>query len=422
VVLALGSNLGNRNANIRRALTELRAHGAVLATSRLYDTAPEYVTEQPRFLNAAVRFTTSLAPVELLRAVKHIESSMGRQLGGEWADVMGPEPLLRNGPRPIDIDLLFYSGPDQVEVVMDTELLSLPHPRIAERAFVLCPLADLDPSLRHPLSGLTVQQQLDALASTVAGRSQLDELLPVTPLRQHEGRAGEPPVFSWGVRSYIMGVVNMTPDSFSDGGTYGHGVDGENAAVLHGLAMAAAGVDVLDIGGYSTRPGFAPVSEQEEIDRVVGVVRRLRQACDADSEVAASIAAGSGVHSDVNEEASRVALSVDTFRPSVAAAALSEGADLINDVSGGMYDDGRMYEVVADHGVPLVLMDHGKDPRSLHTPHDVPAQSTIVDAVSGALSRMVHAAAAAGVPAWQLIVDPGLGFAKGSEQVRGPVV
>ena len=443
-VLGLGSNLGNRAANLHRALRLLRETVGVRLerTSLLYDSSPQYVTEQPRFLNATCEITTPLPPHELLRTVKvrrlphrrrhlpagwpltppsgalqGVEQRLGRRLDAET--LQPAADAVRFGPRPIDIDLLLYypqeDDPRQQAELQD-ETLTLPHPRLAERGFVLRPLADLDPSrlLRSPSGAgvATVGQTLAALAGTAAGAEQLAELRTVTPLPQQGGTLSgsaeqAESAFEWGAKTYLMGVVNMTPDSFSDGGAFA----GAAAAVQHGLRLARAGVDILDIGGHSTRPGFEPVSEQEELERVASVIRELRESCGADPDVAASLQAsggGSGV-------GGRVAISVDTFRPAVAAAALAEGADIINDVSGGLYDEGRMYDVAAESGAPLVLMDHGADPVSLHEPHDTSAVS-VVGAVGASLAGMARRAQAAHVPRWQLLIDPGLGFAKPEEE------
>lgn len=402
-VLALGSNLGNRTANIHAALGLLRtAVGArVGRTSLLYDTAPQYVTDQPRFLNAACEVTTALPPHELLAAVKGVEQELGRQLGPDG----GP----RFGPRPIDIDLLLYypeASPDGPSLALATELLTLPHPRLAERAFVLQPLADLDPTrllLGPGGDTTTIAQALAAL-----GAAERAELRCVTPLPT----AGADACFEWGTRTYLMGVVNMTPDSFSDGGAF----EGAAAAVEYGLQLARAGADVVDVGGHSTKPGFATLSEQEELQRVAEVVSSLRAASDAgmagtDAGLSASLQAGSGV-------GGRVAISVDTFRPSVAAAAVAAGADIINDVSGGLYCDGEMFCVAAELGVPLVITEHGTDPIGLHTPHE--GQSDTPDAIVGvvgqSLARMVRRAEEANMARWQLIIDPGLGFAKATTE------
>ncbi|BAI73967.1 2-amino-4-hydroxy-6-hydroxymethyldihydropteridine pyrophosphokinase (plasmid) [Azospirillum sp. B510] len=133
--LALGGNMGDRAANLAEAIRRLGEAVEIDARSALYETAAMYVTDQPAFLNMAVRGTTRLKPAALLRFLKRIETTLGRDLGG-----------LRFGPRPIDIDILLYA--DRVVAEPDLEI---PHPRMAERAFVLCPLADIAADLVHPV-------------------------------------------------------------------------------------------------------------------------------------------------------------------------------------------------------------------------------------------------------------------------------
>jgi dihydropteroate synthase len=175
-----------------------------------------------------------------------------------------------------------------------------------------------------------------------------------------------------------MGVVNVTPDSFSDGGDHAT-VD---AAVAHGQALLADGADLLDIGGESTRPGAGRVPVEEELRRVVPVVQRL-------------VAAGATV-------------SVDTVRAAVARAALDVGAALVNDVSAGRGDD-AMLALVAGAGVPYVVM-HGRGESA-----DMQSRATYGDVVGEVVAELrarVDAAVQAGVGREQLVVDPGLGFAK----------
>jgi dihydropteroate synthase len=173
-------------------------------------------------------------------------------------------------------------------------------------------------------------------------------------------------------RCLVMGVLNVTPDSFSDGGSFYDA----SAAIDHGLALLAEGADVVDVGGESTRPGAAPVGAEEELRRVRPVVRALA-------------AAGAVV-------------SIDTTHASVAAAALDEGASIVNDVSGGAAPD--LLKVVAAAGVPYVLM-HSRGPA------DAPA---VYDDVVADVSRELLAGLAAAVEAGvgEVVLDPGLGFAK----------
>lgn len=184
--------------------------------------------------------------------------------------------------------------------------------------------------------------------------------------------------FAWGGRTRIMGVVNVTPDSFSDGG---HFLD-EGAAVAHGEELAAAGADLLDVGGESTRPGSARVPVEEELRRVVPVIRRL---------------AGAG----------RL-VSVDTSRHEVARAALEAGAVLVNDVSGFTWDE-KLPAVVAEAGAACCLMHVQGTPDTMQR---APAYGDVVEEVLAHLSHSVALAARAGIPRERVWVDPGIGFGK----------
>ena len=149
VYLGLGSNLGDRQANLARALKLLGERLHIELVSSLYETEPVDYTEQPLFLNAICRAQTELGPMQLLSLVKGIEASLGRV------------PSFPNAPRPIDIDIIFYG-----DLIMETPELTIPHPRLEERAFVLIPLLEVAPDLRHPVSGENVKD----LAARVGGR------------------------------------------------------------------------------------------------------------------------------------------------------------------------------------------------------------------------------------------------------------
>ncbi|MEU5834754.1 dihydropteroate synthase [Streptomyces diacarni] len=182
-------------------------------------------------------------------------------------------------------------------------------------------------------------------------------------------------------RCAVMGVVNVTPDSFSDGGRWFD----TGTAVKHGLDLVAQGADLVDVGGESTRPGAARVSEDEELRRVLPVVRGL---------------AGEGV-----------VVSVDTMRASVAARALEAGAVLVNDVSGGLADP-AMVPVVAEAGVPFVVM-HWRG-QSI----DMNNRAVYTDVVGEVISELadsVRRAVDGGIAPSRVLLDPGLGFAKRAE-------
>ena len=149
VYLGLGSNLGDRQANLLHALALLSPDIKIGKVSPVYDTAPVGNKNQPRFLNLVCKVNTSLPPLRLLNFLKEIEMQMGR--------VTAPP----NSPRPIDIDILFYG-----DLIMETPILVIPHPRLTERAFVLVPLVDIAPRLKHPVSGKTTSRLLKELKRT----------------------------------------------------------------------------------------------------------------------------------------------------------------------------------------------------------------------------------------------------------------
>jgi len=178
-----------------------------------------------------------------------------------------------------------------------------------------------------------------------------------------------------------MGILNVTPDSFSDGGDF----NSFEAAVAHGLAMIAEGADIIDIGGESTRPGAVRISEEEELARVIPVIKELSQ------------------HGAV--------ISIDTMRSGVARAAVAAGATYVNDVSGGLADP-QMHQVVAELGTKYILMHwrgHSIDMNSKAIYSDV------VEEVKAELMDQEGKAIAAGIEKEKIILDPGIGFAKESD-------
>lgn len=199
-------------------------------------------------------------------------------------------------------------------------------------------------------------------------------------LRQH--------TFSWGQRTYLMGVLNITPDSFSDGGQF----NTVARAVQHAHYLVESGADVLDIGGQSTRPQSEPISLDEELERVIPVIQALRSGEDA--------------------ALLTMPLSVDTTRSTVARAAIAAGADWVNDISGGTFDP-RMLSTIAELRVPLVLMHLRGTPKTMQ---QLTAYDDLIGEILQFLQNQVQRAIECGIPQAHIAIDPGIGFAKTGAQ------
>ena len=187
-----------------------------------------------------------------------------------------------------------------------------------------------------------------------------------------------------GARRHVMGILNVTPDSFSDGGLF----FAHSNAIEHALEMLSQGARIIDIGGESTRPGAEPVSEQEELERVVPVIEGIL------------------------EKAPEAILSIDTTKSRVADAAISAGAHIINDISGLGFDP-EMAQVAAAHDAPLILMHIRGTPETMQSDtryEDLQAE------LEAYFHERIELAVSAGIPRSQLVLDPGIGFGKSVEQ------
>lgn len=363
--IALGSNLGDRIGWIERACAEMDARGIkVKRTSSLWETEPMYVLDQDRFVNGACEVETTLEPLALLDALQDIENSLGRK------------KIIDKGPRNIDLDILLYDN-----LGFDHERLTIPHMGIVEREFVLKPLAELipdkpiDPNRPWALA----KDYLDALP-----RAQTP-ITTMTPLSAHH-----PPIMALNTarKTHIMGILNMTPDSFSDGGSN----SAENTPSLLSTitAFLEAGATMIDIGGQSTAPNAPEVSAEEELSRVLPAVKLIRE----------------------NFSDRPVLISVDTYRASVAEAAVAAGADIVNDVSGGSMDP-EMLPTVARLGTTICLMHMRGTPATMNSLAEYPgSEGGLIGGIAKELVARVQAAEAAGIRRWRIVLDPGLGFAK----------
>ena len=341
IYLGAGSNLGDRRANLRRALAALAPHGVRIARVSpvvespallLDDAPPEW--NRP-FLNLVAECETSLTPHELLDALKAVEAELGRDAQARWS------------PRPIDLDILLWGAEEIV-----TERLRVPHPGLHERAFVLAPLASLRPLLAVPgHGGKTVLELTRALARHI-------------PL--------------W------MGIVNLTPDSFSDGGA----ITDEASFAARVDALVAAGTHIVDVGAESTRPGATPLDADAEWRRLEPMLAALLERLGGD--VLAPL------------------VSIDTYHPENARRALSLGVHIINDVSG--LTSPAMLELAAGRGADWVAM------HNLGVPADravtIATDRDPVAAVAEWLETRLREWQRAGLDLERIVFDPGIGFGK----------
>lgn len=340
VYLALGSNLGDRRAALEHALGRLGSHGIELErVSPVVETPALLPDDAPAewnrpFLNVVARCATHLTPTATLAAAKAIEGALGRADPRKWS------------PRPIDVDLLLFGN----EVIRTDELV-VPHAELHRREFVLTPLAALEPGLVIPGAGKT------ALAlSRELGRN--------VPL--------------W------MGIVNVTPDSFSDGGRHVQWSAIEPVVD----SMTAAGVHAIDFGAESTRPGAVPLTAKEELERLAPVLD-------------AAIDKFSG-------RLIRPAISVDTYHVETARFVIEHGADVVNDVGG--LTDPAMIELAATSAAVWIAMHQVSIPADPKRTLDT--DRSAVDQVVAWLEDRLGVWSAAGLPADRVIFDPGIGFGK----------
>jgi len=184
---------------------------------------------------------------------------------------------------------------------------------------------------------------------------------------------------SKGKKPLVMGVLNVTPDSFYDGGNF----FSESAAVDHALQMAADGADIIDVGGESTRPGSEPTSLDDELKRVIPVIEGIRK------------------HSDIT-------LSIDTYKAQVAKAAIAAGVDMVNDISALSFD-GQMADTVAEAGVPVIIQHIKGTPRNMQVN---PSYDDVIGEISQFFVKRIAFARDHGVEGDRIIIDPGIGFGK----------
>lgn len=361
LILSLGTNLGDSLNNLRLGLQLLQKSQKIapLQTSPLYSSSallPPYapVAWNRPFLNLAVACETDLSPLEVLKLIKQIERQLGREENQRWA------------PRIIDIDILAWDN-----YVIDQIGLKIPHTELLSRPFALWPLLDLWPDWQHPSAKLT--ELLQRWGSRYTG-----ELAPCGTKQLPHRLEG----------SALVGILNITPDSFSDGGKF--------ITVPNALAQAEKlvreGAEVLDIGAESTRPGATPVLPETEWELLKPVLTAIKEQC--------------------KQWIFKPKISIDTRHFIIAEKAIQLGIDWINDVSG--FVDPNMRALAAGSSVKCVVMHN----------LGVPAQKNVVLASYPNICEQIldwteqrfDELLDAGVDANQLIFDIGIGFGKTSQQ------
>jgi 2-amino-4-hydroxy-6-hydroxymethyldihydropteridine diphosphokinase/dihydropteroate synthase len=326
-----------------------------------------------------------LQPLELLDFLQSVENGMGRV------------KVIDKGPRNIDLDILLFSRGFEGAMSMvewNDERLILPHKLMFEREFVLRPLYEYASSLfdkPDPLTYTRILHSENDKAFDEHLRQRLDQLRsdpplsPLTPLGHSLSnlapRQTDRP-------TQVMSILNVTPDSFSDGGKH-YGIDNDKLKKTV-LEHVDNGASIIDIGGQSTRPGAEQVNSAEELKRVLPAVKLIRSL-----------------------DLKNVAISIDTYRADVAEAAIEAGAHIINDVSAGLMDK-NMLPIAAKLGCTVCLMHMRGTPETMRDMTDYPGG--VIETVGRELLDRVHAAEDAGIRRWRIILDPGIGFAKTQDQ------
>lgn len=361
VILGLGSNVGDKLFFLRHALEHIKKipNFKVTKVSPLYFSKALMPENAPSnwdmpYINAAICGETSLEPLALLKILKKIESELGRK-----------SPIRHWGPREIDIDILAW---DEKNIKTDT--LNIPHLNLPERPFALWPLADVAPLWVFPGENKTAAELVEKWGSRFSGDAPFKT-------RQINQRIDTP---------RLMGILNITPDSYSDGGKFMQ----TDKAIAHAIQLVNDGADIIDIGAESTRPNATPLSAEEEWQRLQPVLETLQTTSFLISPK----------------------ISLDTYHPETVEKALRYNIDIINDVSG--LDDSRMRAIVKNANIDCVVMHHHQIPENRRD--YLPRHLDPTSAVFEWLKNRLYLLETEGFNLNKVIIDPGIGFGKLAEQ------
>ena len=399
VILGLGSNLGDRAIHLKRAISRLsRGRGAVLhavSSSRIYESPALTPAGAPGawdlpYLNCALSGETTLEPDALLRHIQEIERSLGRQHHERWA------------PRVIDIDILWWDG---TEVQSDD--LTIPHPEIVRRPFVLEPLRDLIPGAilggeTIEAHALSMRQQVSA--GEIGAASSTAHGAAPQPGAAHEAgehlsmavpSAAVPSAEADFAVNYptLMGILNVTPNSFSDGGRFME----SDAALEHARRLVEDGAGIIDVGAESTRPDGSSVDPETEWARLEPVLHGLREMQEQTPPL--------GLRDPF-------LISLDSRNPATVRSALEIGVDILNDVTG--FSHPEMLEIAEGTDVPLVFMHSLSIPvvKGESIPRDRDSVEFLIVWAEERLAEFDRR----GIARHRLVFDPGIGFGKRGRQ------
>src|SRR5579862_3162568 len=366
LVLGFGSNVGDRLAHLRQALAAVKQ----IPNLQVKQVSPVYLSDAllpenaPKewdipHLNLAVRCDTTLEPLLLLEHIKKIEKMIGRDLQAK-----------RWGPRVIDIDILAFD-----DLIIRTDKLNIPHHNLQERPFALWPLADVAPLWSFPLPGVNQGKTAAEISEQWGSRFTGDAPLRTRQINQ---RIDMP---------QLVGILNITPDSFSDGGKFIHA----DKALQQAISLVSAGADIIDIGAESTAPRAPLLDHKTEWQRLEPILLAM-----------------TNVRHDFLLPP---IISVDTRHAETAQKALSLGANWINDVTG--LENAAMRELIASTQSPCVVMHHMSIPASRE--HIIPRDQDPVKFVYEWAVKHLDKLEQAGISRDKMIFDPGIGFGKSAE-------
>eukprot|EP01084_Bolivina_argentea_P278266 475294_1 len=395
--LGLGSNVGHRSFNLTQSVQHIKSFAKIKQTSFLYESQPMYYTNQSPFLNAAIHIESSLNPSNLLKQLKNIEKN-----------IMKREENFKNGPRIIDIDILcafenskeiyFTNTENNLHSTDNSHPLQIPHLGISERNFVLTPLADLLPNYKPHTFNKTVSELSQILLHKDTTSHNLLQVLPlkIRNCKNELFHYIDNSDHSLQHKTLLMAILNITPDSFSDGGKWNN-IDEILKYIENEIYINKTDINIIDIGGQSTRPNSDRLNTAQELERIVPVLEGIK------------------THfSDIE-----IPISIDTYNSEVAKECVLNGyGDIINDVSGGTMDN-NMYDIVSELGVPYICMHMRGDPSTMQKQYNLEYGNNMIefmDMLNKELYERVYKAQECGIAAWNIILDPGVGFAKTSEQ------